>query len=237
MDQLIGGVIGLIICIGIPLAYDFKEKVDATIYVHEYRKKEKEAAEQRKKQRENNERTKYDVVWNRVKTKTGKDDPTFKRACYSNFDMLERRFRAKKGIRDSVELYNDNRYVNEDFLFFILGYLMAEHLWEGDGFHDEPTSANHELPHSESDYDLQLAEIEADLEGVVSWEEDVPEDVDIDDLEIDSDWDSDDYDSDEWDDDDDFDEYDSSERDFTFQDDYGYEGNDMYDFDGEFADY
>lgn len=57
MDQLIAGVIGLIICIGIPLAYDFKEKVDATIYVHEYKRKEKEAAEQRKKQRENDERT------------------------------------------------------------------------------------------------------------------------------------------------------------------------------------
>ena len=165
----------------------------------------------------------YRAIWDRMRNDIGINDSRFKRRLTKNTAHLENIYRKQMKIEPYKELYNVHGFVDNDFFAFMLGYILADHL-----FNDDDKMTAHASESGSYDYESEVEYEDADLWNDGTDEilpEEISDEYDGDDFDTD-DYDSEDYHLDE--------DFAGVDRDATFQDDYGFNGDDMYSFDGEF---
>lgn len=181
-----------------------------------YRNKERKS----KKTVDKNEKANlYHLVIRRIQEGIGTPSQKCKRRLRNNINQIEQIYRKANEIDDGYALYNKKRILDDDLLFFIMGYIITDRLFDDSDVLLEESLSNQDEQHN--------YEFEEDDIGYEEIEE--VDDFDYSDSD-DYDWeDTEEYDSDDYD-------YDMDSDDMTFQDDFGYDGDDMYSDDGEFID-
>lgn len=165
----------------------------------------------------------YRAIWDRMRNDIGISDSRFKQRVTKNTAHLENMYRKQRHIEPYKDLYNGSGFVDNDFFAFMLGYILADHL-----FNDDDKMTAHASESGSYDYESEVEYEDADLWNDGNDEilpEEISDEYDGDDFDTD-DYDSEDYHLDE--------DFAGVDRDATFQDDYGFNGDDMYSFDGEF---